>query len=262
MMDINNFRNIYLKFFKNSVRYVENLIFDLGANDGSDTAFYLAKGFKVVSVEANPVLSQKLAERFSSEITSKQLELLSIGISDNFGVSQFYINEHTDHWSSFDVRYGARDATPYRMTVVKTFPLTYLMLRYGCPYYMKIDIEGFDRGAIRHLRQMPVRPKFISFEEYGFEGFSEVAELGYNRFFMAPQYNKSWARPPATPLEGRFVNRVSTWTDSGLFGLEIPGPWLTLADAQALYRESVRAEDFSYRGPIMGEWFDIHARSD
>ena len=38
------------------ISYVENLVFDIGLNRGQDTANYLAKGYNVVAVEANPEL--------------------------------------------------------------------------------------------------------------------------------------------------------------------------------------------------------------
>ena len=254
-------RIAYLKTMSPFMVDSENIVFDLGANDGSDTEFYLRKGFKVVAVEANPILAGQLAERFAKQITSRQLSLLGIGVSDRFGESSFYINEKTDHWSSFDLTYGGRDGTAYQTVSVRTLPLAYIMLRYGCPYYMKIDVEGFDKGAIRQLKEVKIRPRFISFEEYGLEGFSQVAELGYKRFFIATQHDKGWARSPNPPSEGLFVDRVSTWSDSGLFGREVPGPWLDLTEAQTYYEKNVRGADFSYRGPP-GEWFDIHARLD
>ena len=38
----------------------KGLIFDIGMNNGNDTDFYLAKGFHVVAVEANPFLALQL----------------------------------------------------------------------------------------------------------------------------------------------------------------------------------------------------------
>ena len=34
----------------------ERLIFDIGMYDGSDTRYYLNEGFRVLAIEANPVL--------------------------------------------------------------------------------------------------------------------------------------------------------------------------------------------------------------
>ena len=35
----------------------KNLIFDIGFHKGEDTKYYLEKGYKVVAVEANPILT-------------------------------------------------------------------------------------------------------------------------------------------------------------------------------------------------------------
>ncbi len=45
-------------------------IIDLGMNNGDDTAFYLAKGYNVVAVEANPHLVAAARVRFAKDIAS------------------------------------------------------------------------------------------------------------------------------------------------------------------------------------------------
>jgi hypothetical protein len=35
-----------------------NLIYDFGMHDGADTDYYLRKGFRVVAVEADPLLAR------------------------------------------------------------------------------------------------------------------------------------------------------------------------------------------------------------
>lgn len=51
------------------------LIYDVGAHRGEDTDFYPAKGFRVVAVEANPLLSGKLREKFRSQLDDGTLAL-------------------------------------------------------------------------------------------------------------------------------------------------------------------------------------------
>ena len=50
-------------------RYAKDsrVIFDLGTNDGEDTAFYLKRGFNVVALEANPALCERERQRFRNE---------------------------------------------------------------------------------------------------------------------------------------------------------------------------------------------------
>jgi len=50
---------------------MRDLIFDIGANNGDDTAFYLKKGFRVVAIEADPALAQKLNDLCGLPLHSK-----------------------------------------------------------------------------------------------------------------------------------------------------------------------------------------------
>jgi len=36
---------------------VSDLIYDVGLHNGADTAYYLHRGFRVVTIDANPVLT-------------------------------------------------------------------------------------------------------------------------------------------------------------------------------------------------------------
>ena len=41
-----------------------NLVYDIGMNNGDDTAYYLSLGYKVIAVEAVPDLVDAATERF------------------------------------------------------------------------------------------------------------------------------------------------------------------------------------------------------
>jgi len=43
---------------------IGNLIYDIGMNNGDDTAYYLQRGFRVIAVEANPALVSQAIQRF------------------------------------------------------------------------------------------------------------------------------------------------------------------------------------------------------
>src|SRR5262245_43578507 len=58
-------------------RAVADLIYDVGMEDGTDTGFYLKKGFRVVAVEADPELASRARERFSDEIAAGRLVVLN-----------------------------------------------------------------------------------------------------------------------------------------------------------------------------------------
>lgn len=46
------------------------IVFDVGMNNGDDSAYYLSKGYRVIAVEANPALVEKARIRFAREIAT------------------------------------------------------------------------------------------------------------------------------------------------------------------------------------------------
>ena len=53
-----------------------DVIYDFGANNGDDIAYYLRKPCRVVAVEANPALCRQIEERFAEAIASGRLVVL------------------------------------------------------------------------------------------------------------------------------------------------------------------------------------------
>lgn len=53
------------------------LVFDVGLHNGSDTAYYLHRGYDVVAVEANPRFCALAERRFAPEIAAGRLEIRS-----------------------------------------------------------------------------------------------------------------------------------------------------------------------------------------
>jgi FkbM family methyltransferase len=71
----------------------QDLIYDVGMNNGEDTAYYLRRGFRVVAIEADTRLAKCAAERFRAQISSGQLRILNIGIAAEEGELPFWICE-------------------------------------------------------------------------------------------------------------------------------------------------------------------------
>jgi FkbM family methyltransferase len=69
----------------------QQIVFDIGFHNGSDTAHYLARGFKVVAVEANPALAAHGRALFSDAI--RDGKLLEVGIAEKAGHLDFYVND-------------------------------------------------------------------------------------------------------------------------------------------------------------------------
>jgi FkbM family methyltransferase len=94
------------------------LIYDVGMNNGDDTAYYLSRGFRVIAIEANPLLVEQGSQRFEREIAAGDLVILSIGVSDREGTFPFYICDADPEWSTFDVSTTREKGIDFReMTV-------------------------------------------------------------------------------------------------------------------------------------------------
>ena len=83
------------------------IIFDIAFNNGDDTALYLAHGYAVVAVEANPALVEAGQNRFAAHIRSGRLKIVAKAIHRSakggrpLGL-QFHISNVNNQWSSFD----------------------------------------------------------------------------------------------------------------------------------------------------------------
>src|SRR4051794_19060733 len=99
---------------------IENLIYDVGMNNGEDTAYYLSLGYNVIAIDASPDLVTKAQSVFSNEINKNQLEILNIGIASEEGVLDFYLNKLDSVWNSFDINIAGRGGSGFETIKVKT----------------------------------------------------------------------------------------------------------------------------------------------
>ena len=139
----------------------DQLIYDVGAHLGEDTDFYLRKGFKVVAIEANPVLVEKLKERFRSNLSDGSLTVVSCAISENEGEIEFYVNQSMSVFGTIRPEWAERNALggcPSTLIKVSAVSSAELISKYGVPYYLKIDIEGADLTCLQGLTRNPDRP--------------------------------------------------------------------------------------------------------
>lgn len=118
----------------------EDLIYDVGMYDGSDTACYLHRGYRVVAIEANPQLVDAAQLRFADALDSGRLHLLNLAIHETPGLDlPFWISEMTT-CSSFSEGVATKYASA-TATTVRTESFDRVLAAHGVPRYLKIDIE-------------------------------------------------------------------------------------------------------------------------
>jgi FkbM family methyltransferase len=222
-----------------------SLIFDVGMNDGKDTAFYLAKGFRVVAVEADPKLAADAKHRFAPYLAEGRLTIVDKAIAERDGPITFYSCEAPTIWSTTDKTFAARNmalgATIKEITV-PAIRFAHLLDEHGTPYYLKIDIEGADMHCLRGLLGRSDRPSFISIESSKatmkdvHEEFELFRLLGYYGFKVVPQHKVWRQKLPKSAREGAYVEHEFVTGCSGAFGHELPGRWLSAEEAIGHYR--------------------------
>lgn len=238
-----------------------DLVFDIGANDGRDTAFYLAKGFRVVAVDADPAMCARIRADQVEAIAAGRLVVANIGIGAQSAVLPFYVNEYAE-WSSFRPNSKATSALSHKVIEVQMQPLSRLLADHGTPYYLKIDIEGHELAALRSIDAAAGLPRFLSFEINGdWKTILRMLEgWGFDGFQLVRQGKDFLPRAPVPAREGLDVDQAFTNGHSGCFGADLPDAWCG-ADALVPIVETAQAEAKARRlaGKPPG-WFDIHAR--
>lgn len=117
----------------------------------------------MVAIEANPVLAMEQEARFRRYVESGRLTVLNLGVGKERGHFPFYVNGTHSEWSSFNKEIGTREGK-YDEIQVDMLPLREIFERHGVPYYLKIEIEGYDFIALQELHGAPTKPRFISIE--------------------------------------------------------------------------------------------------
>jgi len=241
----------------------DRLIFDVGGNDGSDTWYYLRKGFRVVVVEAIPELAESLRTRFSAQIAAKRLVVEQVAIADQEGEVSMTINDERLEWSS---AHGASKASAgaNRTVTVPSTTLAALMVRHGTPYYVKIDIEGGELSAVDSLSELPRErlPPLLSFEvnlSFG-EILERLYQFGYRSFQLVRQGSAYLPTPCNTSAEGLDYPCLFSSNMSGPFGKDLPqSEWVGLVE---VIRRILQAQADSQTNKSRGEnpgWYDVHA---
>ncbi len=243
----------------------DSLIFDFGFHNGDDTDFYLAKGFNVVAVEANPDLVQKGIERFNRHISDGQLVLVNKAVSDTVGVQNFYIHPVKTDWSSCLQELAESDGSKAKVVTVETTCLADLCRQFGVPRYLKVDVEGCDLMVARQLSQLQEKPKFVSFEisKRDYAGlFAYLYVSGYVAYQLVNQANNVGRVALTVTVEGKAIDYKFSQYSSGYFGEDLPHDrWLSYEEALVRYIKYKELKQIDNKELGLG-WLDLHARRD
>lgn len=164
--EVQFYKTVLSGFRKNDV------IFDIGANDGHKTDVFLRLGARVIAVDPDETNLKILRNKFiRNRIIPKPVTIEGKAVSDRVGTMPMFVespgsvvNTLNPKWADILRNDGTRFSQQLNFAqkkAVETTTLQSLMAKHGTPYYLKIDVEGHEVNVLQGLK-CPV--PYLSFE--------------------------------------------------------------------------------------------------
>jgi FkbM family methyltransferase len=173
-----------VEFYKTTLQGFRKgeVIFDVGANEGHKTDIFLRLGAKVVAVDPDESNQEALRQRFLEyRLAPKTVRIEGKAVSDSTTVKTMWIdapgsgeNTLNPKWvetlRNDPRRFGRRfDFAGEKQ--VETTTLDELMATYGIPFFIKIDVEGYEPSVLRGMnRPVPYLSFEVNLPEFKMEG--------------------------------------------------------------------------------------------
>lgn len=152
-----------------------DLIFDVGANVGEKTNVFLRLGARVICIEPDEANQEVLRGKFLRyRFASKPVVIVGKAVSDKSTIETMWIdgagsavNTLSQKWAEtlkankdkFEHEHCGLEFAQRK--AVETTTLEDLIQTHGLPFFVKIDVEGYEKNVIKGLKH-PV--PFLSFE--------------------------------------------------------------------------------------------------
>jgi FkbM family methyltransferase len=141
------------------------LAFDIGTNVGTYANALHSLGIAVVAVDANADCLRHLELMRASH----EIQIVHAAVGDSTGLATFNMSDQSDGISAISTEwlealnkhYGRSKQIWNRTATVPMITIDSLIAHFGTPYYVKIDIEGYDSFALDGLS---TQPALLSFE--------------------------------------------------------------------------------------------------
>ena len=174
------------------------MIFDIGANIGEWANANINNYDKIIAVEASPLTYNKLI----SNIQNENITCINYAICNNNNNDIVFYQAENDCLSSINKEWLVSPVSrfynhSYTEIVCKTTTIDNLIITYGLPEMIKIDVEGGEYECISSLTQ---KVDLLCFEwaselnNVTFKSLNYLLELGFKDFYI--QYEDNYTFRP------------------------------------------------------------------
>lgn len=184
-------RDQEIRFFQKTLVGFQqgNIVFDVGANQGYKTDVFLRLGARVVAVEPDSSNEQILKSSFHKfRMAKKPVIIIGKAVSDHSGVETMFVDapgsalntlnaKWVDTLRNDSVRFGKSLNFREKMEV-ETVTVEELIDTHGRPFYMKIDVEGYEATVLKGMgRSVPYISLEVNLPEFEPEALECIALL-------------------------------------------------------------------------------------
>jgi FkbM family methyltransferase len=181
--EVDFFRKTLVGFRRN------DLIFDIGANHGLKTRIFIELGARVIAVDPDGSNQKTLTERFLAyRLRKKPVVVVGKAVSDQNGHETFWVSEPGFEMNTLNPKWVetlGKDSARFGRTFqfrekrqVETVTLEQMISSYGLPFYIKIDVEGYEPNVLKGLQTaVPYLSFEVNLPDFRSEGEQCIARL-------------------------------------------------------------------------------------
>lgn len=187
-----------------------DLVFDVGANYGEKTAWYVVCGARVVCFEPQQECINVLKNKYAN---SPIVAIEHMGLASQEGILEFHrcsagnsISTFSQEWIE-NSRFAGKHVWDDKF-LVPVSTLDIMIKKYGKPQFCKIDVEGFEYEVIKGLSQPIPSLSFESHVEMLHQTkccLDHLSSLGKVRFNFAVAVSEEWLFSEWYPADVFFV---------------------------------------------------------
>ena len=145
---LNEDHEFYRKALGNSI----SLVFDVGSNNGDKTWAFRQMAKKVVSIEPDETCFKALCARYRRD---KGVYLENVALGEQEGVGTFFLEEYGSAYNTLNEKHRDWLVSTHKQIIrevlVKVSTLDNMIIKYGIPDFLKIDVEGGELSVFNGL---------------------------------------------------------------------------------------------------------------